>query len=293
MPRRIRTYREVADPGAEDVVAQVAAQRRRLAARLAAVGRVVVVASGKGGVGKSAVAANLAVALAAAGRRVGALDADLNGPSLGRMLGAAGPLALGPDGVEPARGAEGVAVVSMDLLLESDDAPVRWRGAEAAEGLQRGVLETGALRELLADVAWGELDALVVDAPPGTGELDRILTLVPDPAAVLLVVTPSGAARRVVARSVRAAREAGVEPVALVANMVGFACPRCGAVEPLWPGEGVEALVRATGAPVWAEIPFEPALAEATDAGRPPAAAPTSPAARALAGLAERIGGAG
>lgn len=286
MTRRFRTYRDVADPAGEDVVAQVAAQRTRLAERLGQVARVALVASGKGGVGKSAVAANLAAALAARGLRVGAVDADLHGPSLARMLGVGGPLEVGPDGVRPARGAAGAAVVSTDLLLESDDAPVRWRGPG---GLPRGVLEAGVLRELLADVAWGPLDLLVIDLPPGTDRLERALELVPEPTVVLLVVTPSAAARAVVARSARSAIEAGA-PVALIGNMCAFACPRCGAMEPLWPGDGIGELSERSGVPVWAEIPFEPRLAAETDAGRPPAGAePASPAARILARLAERV----
>src|SRR5512134_2948631 len=113
--RPIRTYHEVADPGAESVAAQVADQGRRLRARLASIDRVVAVGSGKGGVGKSATSANIAAALAASGRSVGALDADLDGPSLARMLGARGSLAQGVDGIEPAAGVAGVKIVSMDL----------------------------------------------------------------------------------------------------------------------------------------------------------------------------------
>ncbi|MFN2384454.1 MAG: P-loop NTPase, partial [Gemmatimonadota bacterium] len=161
MPRRIRTYHDVADPGAEDIIGQVSAQGRRLAERLAPIGRTVAVASGKGGVGKSAVTANLAAALAAHGLAVGAADADLNGPSLARMLGAAGGSLRVVDGaVEPAVGAGGVKVMSMDLLLSADDAPVAWREPDMGHFIYQSTLETGALREFLADVAWGPLDVL-------------------------------------------------------------------------------------------------------------------------------------
>ena len=126
--RTIRTYNQVADPGSEEIVAQIGAQERRLANRLARVKAVVAVGSGKGGVGKSAVTANLAVALADAGLEVGAADADLHGPSLARMLGASrGRLRVGGGGVEPAMGVAAVRLMSMDLLLESADAPVRDR----------------------------------------------------------------------------------------------------------------------------------------------------------------------
>src|SRR5687768_551115 len=206
-------------PGEEDVVAQVVDQRRRLAARLAPVARVVAVGSGKGGVGKSAVAANLAAALAARGLAVGALDADLDGPSLARMLGVAEPPRTGPEGLVPVRGAGGVGVVGLDLLLDSETAPVRWKGPAEDAHLWRGLLESGALRELLADVAWGPLDALVVDLPPGAGAIDRLAALLPRLDLLLLVTTPSEAARRVVARSVEAARGSRAGAVALVANM--------------------------------------------------------------------------
>lgn len=288
--RKIRTYHEVADPAAEDVVSQVAGQRQRLAERLAGVRAIVLIGSGKGGVGKSAVAANVAAALAARGRLVGAADADLHGPSLAAMLGASPPLCVTSDGVRPARGAAGVRVVSTDLLLESPDAPVRWRGTETDPFLYQSVLETGALREMLSDVAWGALDALVVDLPPGTDKLERALHLVPEPDALVLVTTPSETALRVVGRSIRAALEGTPSPVALVSNMTAWRCPSCGEEEALWSSDGARALAREHGVPVWAEIPFDPRLAEATDRGRPVTiSAPATPAARALIGLADRI----
>ncbi len=291
MTRRVRSYREVADPAAEDVLSQVDAQGRRLEERLARVSRVVAIGSGKGGVGKSAVAANVAAALAAAGLRVGAADADIHGPSLARMLDAArGPLAVGEDGIVPAAGAAGVRVMSMDLLLESDDAPVTWREPAMGGFAWQSALETGALRELLADVAWGDLDVLVVDLPPGSDKLARLFTLLPRIHALALVTTPSEASRSVVSRSARAAREAGIGNVGLVANMTAWRCPSCGAEEALFEADGARALAEASGLPMWAEIPFDPRLAAGTDAGRPVVlGAADTPAARALAGLAARL----
>jgi ATP-binding protein involved in chromosome partitioning len=203
--RSIRSYRDVADPASENVIAQVNEQAERLRERLAQVGRVVVVASGKGGVGKSAVTANLAAALAQLEQRVGAVDADLNGPSLSRMLGAQGQrLELAGDAVLPAR-AGTVGVISSDMLLP-DQAPLRWRNpatsvaaaSDAPAFLFQSVYEGAVLREFLADVAWGELDFLLIDAPPGTDKLDRILQLLPNPPVLLLVGTPSQATHAVV-----------------------------------------------------------------------------------------------
>ena len=288
-PRRIRTDPDVADPGSESIVEQVVDQGRRLRERLDGVGRVVAVASGKGGVGKSAVSANVAAALAARGAAVGALDADLNGPSLARMLGASGRLARGEGGAEPGLGVAGVKVVSMDLLLP-EDAPLRWRGPQEHGFAWQSVLETGALRELLADVDWGSLDVLVLDLPPGTDKLARLFDLVDTPDVVLLVTTPSEAARHVVKKSVRFVVEAGAERVGLVTNMASWSCPHCGVSEPLFPSDAGRRLGQETGLEVWAEIPFDPRISADTDKGLPLVLGdPERPAALALAALADRL----
>jgi ATP-binding protein involved in chromosome partitioning len=289
--RRLRSYREVEDAAGAEVLGQVMAQRRRLAERLAGVRHVIGVASGKGGVGKSAITANLAVALAARGRRVGAADADLNGPSLARMLAAPGePLRVVEAGIVPAMGLAGVRLVSMDLLLAAADAPLQWRGPSTDSFLWRGALETGALREFLSDVVWGELDYLLIDVPPGTDRIERLLDLVPSPAAILLVSTPSLAARHVVRKSARLLAEAGVANVGLIENMSRYRCPCCGCDAPLFAAEGARADVPATGAGRWAEIPFDPAFAAATDAGQPFVLAATdSPTTHALHRLADRV----
>ncbi len=288
MSRRIRSYHEVGPAGAT-IPEQVAAQRERLAHRLAAVGSVVVIASGKGGVGKSALTANLAAALSARGLRIGALDSDLNGPSLARMLGVVGArLTAGSDGIVPPTGAGGARVVSMELFQDAPDAPLRFRGPEADGWVWRNVLETGTLRELLSDVAWGELDVLLVDVAPGTDRIARLLELVPDPAVLLLVSTPSEMARRVVARSLRLARDAQLRRIGLVENMIAWSCPACGARTELYERAGPS--LEADGVERWCEIPFDPRLARSTDEGNPFVLAyPEAPAARAVSALAERL----
>jgi ATP-binding protein involved in chromosome partitioning len=290
--RTFRTYNDLeADPAA-DLPAQVGAQLERLERRLARVRGVWIIASGKGGVGKSAVTANLAAALANRSLRVGALDGDLNGPSLARMLGAGrGPLRVDADGVRPAAGAGGTRVMSMDLLLGNDDSPVAWREPDAFGAfIWQSTLETGTLREFMADVAWGDLDLLLVDLPPGTDKLRRAFELVPKPAGVLLVTTPSEAARFVVLRSVRLVRHLGVPRIGLVANMTGHVCGACGHQEPLFGQDGARRLTDETDVEAWAEIPFHPALARATDYGRPVVLDdPGNPAAAALLALADRV----
>lgn len=289
--RRFRTYHEVEGRGVGDVPDQVDGQIQRLAERLRHVRSIWLVASGKGGVGKSAVTANLAAALGDRGLRVGALDADLNGPSLARMLGAhRGQLTVDDDGVEPAEGVAGTRVMSSDLLLGADDAPLRWREPDSFGFVWQSALETGALREFLADVHWGPLDVLLLDLPPGTDKLMRTFQLVPEPTGVLLVTTPSEAARSVVSRSVRLVRELGAGTLGLVANMTSHECSSCGHREPLFQYDGAHKLAAHTGAELWAEIPFDPALARETDAGRPPVlAAPGTLVGRALHGLADRV----
>ncbi|MEX0912021.1 MAG: P-loop NTPase [Gemmatimonadota bacterium] len=291
MARRFRTYGEVDGSAGQEVLDQVVAQRRRLDERLSHVRWVVPVVSGKGGVGKSAITANLATLLARRGRRVGVVDADLNGPSLARMLGTLEtPLMVGEDGIVPAIGAAGVRLVSMDLLLSAADAPLRWKGPANDSFLWRGALETSTLREFLADIAWGSLDYLFVDVPPGTDRIERVLELVPAPGAVLLVTTPSAAAMHVVAKSARLLREAGVGQMGLVTNMSSYLCPCCGCAAELFQPRSRAGVQDIPGVEPWAEIPFDPALGDATDGGRPPVLdTPDSPAVQAFERLASRL----
>lgn len=288
-PRRIRGYAEVEHDTESRILEQVVEQRASLERRLASVGALLAIASGKGGVGKSAITANLAVALADRGARVGVVDADLNGPSLGRMLGLAELKSLDEaGGIAPPSGAAGVVGMSTELLLEQD-AALRLRGPASDRFVWQGVGEAGVLREFLADVVWGELDYLLVDIPPGTDKIARFLDLVPQPAQVLLVTIPSRVAVSVVARSASLLRDAGVPSVGLVGNMCAYS-PREGEDPvPLFSAEGVEELAETTGLELWAEIPFDPELGRRTDGGDPPGAREGTGAGRALGELAERV----
>jgi ATP-binding protein involved in chromosome partitioning len=274
----MKRYRDKAGDGGSGVVAQVGAQHAKLRARLAGVRSVVAVVSGKGGVGKSTVTAGLASSLAAAGRRCGVLDADVNGPSMAKMLGVRGRrLVVTADTVQPPVTALGVKVMSMDLLLPSDDAPVAWDAPTQAEAhTWKGTMEAQAIREFLSDTDWGELDVLLVDLPPGTERLATVASLVPDLTGALVVTIPSEISQLVVRRSITAARAAGIAVLGLVENMAG-----------LLAGPDAEELARAAGIPLLGRIPFDRALALAMDRGDPlPATDPESPAARALAAVA-------
>ncbi|MBI2205362.1 MAG: P-loop NTPase [Candidatus Rokubacteria bacterium] len=277
----MKRYGDIRGDGGSNIVGQVEAQQARLASRLDAVRFVVAVVSGKGGVGKSALTANLAAALARDGWRVGALDADLNGPSLAKMLGVRGAkLGVGADGIEPPVASCGVRVMSMDLLLPSDDAPLAWQAPTAAESQTwRGSMEANALREFLTDTRWGELDALLLDLPPGTDRLAVIAALLPRLDGALAVTIASDVAQLVVRRSLTAARDARAPLLGLVENMAG-----------LFPGADVAQMAEAAGVPFLGRIPFDADLAGAADAGTPfVITAPERPAARALTDLASSV----
>ena len=174
----VRGYADLTGEVESKIVEQIGEQHARLVSRLSEVGAIIVIASGKGGVGKSAVTANLAVALAARGARVGAVDADLNGPSLGKMLGLLGSqLEDRPDGIVPAVGVAGVKGISTDLLIE-EGVPLRWKGPAHDQFVWQGVTEAVALREFISDVVWGPIDYLIIDIPPGTDKIGRFLDLV-------------------------------------------------------------------------------------------------------------------
>lgn len=266
-----RTYHDVAGEDRSRLAEQVGAQRARVAARLGSVKRVVAVLSGKGGVGKSYVTSVIAQAAARNGA-IGVVDADLRSPTVARLLGAAGPVRVGVDGAVPALTPEGIRVMSTDLLLD-EGAPLRWREPAGERFIWRGAMETGALREFLGDTTWGELDLLLVDLPPGADGATDLVALVPELAGAIVVTIPSDEARRSVARTMRAAREAGIPLLGVVENMAGYRCSDCGAIGPLFPGNAGEALAEEFGLRLLTRFPFAPERASVV----------TSQAARMLA----------
>lgn len=240
----------------------------------------VLVLSNKGGVGKSTVAANLAVALAARGQRVGLMDADLSGPSIPHLLGLTGArLPAGSDGVEPALAPPGVKVASIGFLLESPDDPVLWRDSYKFEFLV----------ELAGGINWGKLDWLVVDMPPGTGgEFLALADLLAPITGAIAVSTPQALARLDVRKAISACRDAEVPVLGLVENMAGLACPHCGGDVQPWGDAGISAMAAELSVPVLARIPLDPGVIALTDTGRPfVLAAPDSPAARAVGAVAD------
>jgi len=277
----VKRYRDIVGDGGSNIVGQVEAQQARLTTRLREVRAIVAVVSGKGGVGKSSVTANLAAAFARAGDRVGVLDADLNGPTMAKMLGVRGAaLVVGAGGVTPPTSALGIRVMSMDLLLADDATPLAWQAPSQAEAhTWRGSMEANALREFLADTEWGALDMLLVDLPPGTDRLATVTGLLPALAGMVVVTIPSDVSSLVVRKSITVARQAAAPVLGVIENMAG-----------LFPGAGGEQLAKESGMPFLGRVPFDPELAAAADRGEPyVTAAPDAPAARALAAMAARV----
>jgi ATP-binding protein involved in chromosome partitioning len=277
---------------ASEFLEDVEVVRARVAEQLAKVERIVVVMSGKGGVGKSAVAVNLAHGLAQLGRRVGLLDADLNGPSVSKMLGLRGqPVRVTGDGqLRAATTPQGILVQSMDFFLQGDQG-LDWDGPEGEGAGVRSALEEAALGDLLGRTKWGELDFLVVDLAPGADRLPALRPWLPRIAAALAVAIPTQVALLAVERSLRRAREAGFPLIGLVENLGTSICAKCGAEGPLF-RETVDAeVVERLGVEVLVRIPFDAGLAAAADRGRPflEGEGLKSAAGRALVQLAARV----
>lgn len=220
--------------------------------------RVLIVGSGKGGVGKSTVAVNLAVALSQRGRAVGLLDADIYGFSVPRMIGVdRKPVVLADDMILPVESL-GVQVISMGMLVD-EGTPVMWRGP----------MLTKLLEQFMGDVMWGDLDYLVVDSPPGTGDVAITLAQRLHQGQVLLVTTPQVAAAKVAVRVGEMAKKVGQGLLGVVENMSYLRCPSCGEQTRLFSGEGGQDLAAALGAPLLGKIPVEPVISEGGDLGRP------------------------
>jgi Mrp family chromosome partitioning ATPase len=221
------------------------------------VDRVLAVMSGKGGVGKSSVAAMLAVALRQQGKRVGVLDADITGPSIPKMFGLSGTPPMGPVGILPAETESGIKVMSINLLLPNEDEAVIWRGP----------LVGGAIKQFWGDVVWGDLDVLVVDLPPGTSDASLTVMQSIPLNGVVLVTSPQDLAGMVVRKAAKMAWQMKVSIVGLVENMAYAVCPKCGErIEVFGPSKAM-ATAKQLGVPMLGELPLDPELALRCDAG--------------------------
>ncbi|MBI2237324.1 MAG: Mrp/NBP35 family ATP-binding protein [Actinobacteria bacterium] len=239
---------------------------------------VIAVASGKGGVGKSSVTVNVAAALAAEGHRVGILDADVWGFSVPRMMGVSGQPVAFNDMILPLE-SHGVKVISMGFFVP-EETPVIWRGPMLHK----------AIEQFLGDVYWGNLDFLLADLPPGTGDVSISLASFLPGASMLVVTTPQEAARKVAERAGKMAERTNLRPIGVIENMSYYVCPHCGERESIFGEGGGREAAETLGVPLLGEIPLVPALRRGGDEGTPIVLSdPDSPAGRALIEAARRV----
>ena len=220
-------------------------------------GKIIAVSSGKGGVGKSTVAVNLAVALAAAGKRVGLMDADIYGPNIPRMMGVSGQPSVINEKIIPLE-AHGVKLISLGMMIEPDQ-PAIWRGPIVMK----------IITQFIADVAWGQLDYFFVDMPPGTGDAQLSLVQATQVDGALIVTTPQEVSVGDALRGVKMFQRVGVPVLGIVENMSWFECPHCGKPSALFGSGGGEKLAKAVDLPLLGQIPLYPRVMEGGDNGTP------------------------
>lgn len=259
---------------------QSAPEPETWADRIPGIKRVVAVASGKGGVGKSTVSANLALSLAKSGFKVGLLDADIYGPSQQLMMGATSEPRGDEDGkIFPVEAPGGVKVMSFGYFVDADQ-PVIWRGPM----LQK------ALEQFFGDVHWGELDYLVVDLPPGTGDVALTLCQNVPLAGTLIVTTPQDVALIDARKGLHMFTKLETRVLGIVENMAGFECPECGHMEHVFGAGGGAKTAAELGLPLLGSVPLDPAIVTGGDTGAPVVLdRPDSPSARAFAEIAEKV----
>lgn len=246
--------------------------------KIPGVDKILAVGSGKGGVGKSTVSVNLAVALAQAGRRVGLLDADIHGPSQARMLGLSERPRSDGDTIVPLQ-AHGLTAMSIGLMLPEDEAVI-WRGP----------MLMGALQQMMNQVRWGELDVLVVDLPPGTGDVALSLCQKAEVTGAVVVSTPQDVALLDAKKAVAMFRKLETPVLGLVENMSVFVCPHCGQPSHIFGHDGAKAEAQRLGLPFLGEIPLHLDIRVSGDAGAPiVATAPEAPQSRAFRDLAAKL----
>ena len=237
------------------------AETAALKENMALIRHKILVLSGKGGVGKSTVAVNLAFSLLLADRRVGLLDIDIHGPSIPKLLRLEGhSLAFTGGKIIPAGFGEKLKVVSIGFLTSGDGEAVIWRGP----------MKANLIRQFLADVQWGELDFLVIDSPPGTGDEPlSACQLIENPTGAVIVTTPQELAVADVRKSINFCSKLDMPVIGIVENMSGFICPHCGNETLLFKSGGGELLSHETGVPFLGRVPLDPELVDSCDSGRP------------------------
>jgi len=255
-----------------------------LTTRMKKIKHKIAIISGKGGVGKTLTAVNLAISFAMKGHenRVGLLDADLHGPCVPKMLGMDNQkLRVGPVGAFPALGPLGLKVVSMVFVLEGPEVPVVWRGP----------LKMRAIQQFLTDIVWGELDFLFIDLPPGTGDEPlSVMKLLPELDGVVIVTIPSEVSQNVIEKAITFSKQLNVPIIGIIENMSGFICPTCSTETQIFKTGGGQRVAEKNSVPFLGRIPIDPRICEASDNGRPFILEnPESPAAIAFTQIVDKI----
>jgi len=234
--------------------------QEKIDARMSRIQHKVFVLSGKGGVGKSTIAVNMAVSLADSGKKVGLLDIDIHGPSVPTMLGLYQmPLIQNESSIEPVY-AGNLKVMSIGFILQNEDDALIWRGP----------MKTGVIKQFLGDVEWGELDYLIVDCPPGTGDEPlSIVQLIKDPDGAVVVTTPQRVAAVDVRKSLTFCRKLDIPVLGILENMSGFSCPKCGEVSEIFRTGSGQKMATDFEIPFLGALPIDPAIVAACDGGVP------------------------
>ena len=262
-----------------EMTAQVRARTTEAADLIPGVKHCIAIASGKGGVGKSTVTVNLAIALAQTGAKVGVLDADVYGPSIPLMMGAASEKPFTRDGKIVPIMRYGIHMMSLGFLMEEGQS-VLWRGPMVA----------GTVKQLLQDVDWGDLDYLLVDLPPGTGDAPMSLAQLAPLTGVVIVTTPHHVAANIAGKSVGLFRRLNAPILGVVENMAGFVCPTCGTVSQIFSGTTGEELSTKLKVPYLGSVPLDPSVSDAGDRGVPAVvAAPDRPQTEAFREIAGKL----
>ncbi|MFO7871327.1 MAG: Mrp/NBP35 family ATP-binding protein [Kiritimatiellia bacterium] len=269
---------------AEDRKLKAAAEQEAILESTRRIGRKIVVLSGKGGVGKSTVAANVAMFLASKGKKAGLLDVDIHGPSIPHILGLSSrrPESDGSLIKPVIMDGNGLKVISMGFMLEDRDTAVIWRGP----------MKYNVIKQFLKDVSWDDLDYLVVDSPPGTGDEPlSVVQLMGDNTGAVIVATPQDVALNDIRRSITFCRKLELPILGLIENMSGFICPECGHRTDIFKTAGARRLAEETGIRFLGSVPIEPGVVQACDAGEAYMEKyPESETAKAFKGIVERLG---
>jgi Mrp family chromosome partitioning ATPase len=254
---------------------------QKILEKLKDIKHIIVVMSGKGGVGKSTVAANLAIALATKGKKVGLLDMDLTGPNIPKMLGVEDARLVGSEaGIHPVKVLENLHVISSAYMLPHKEIAIIWRGP----------MKIGAIQQLLGEINWGPLDYLIIDLPPGTSDEPlSVAQSIPESDGAIIVTTPQEVSLLDIYKSLNFAEKLKMPIVGIVENMSGFVCPHCGETSDIFKAGGGKKAAERYKVPFLGSIPIEPQIVVDADAGKPFVSKENSPAAKAFFKIVKKV----